>query len=195
MTAIVDAIVLAAGSATRFGSDKRLHRIDGVSMLQRSISSVHHAARKIRVVLKSADAGQLPMLLGQFATDPRVIPLLLENPSLGMGSNLAAAVAQLSVETDVALVMLADMPYLKATTVTTLVAAAGADRIVVPVCAVHGDVRRGHPVLFGRAFFPALRELCGDNGARHILQQQAQHCLPVTVDDEGILRDVDLPGE
>lgn len=194
MTAIdivVDAIVLAAGSATRFGSDKRLHEIDGESLLQRSIDSIIQITRKVFVVLKAGDAQQLPLLLGKFAQDARVIPLLLENPERGMGNNLAVAVAHLPTETDVALVMLADMPYIQPATIQTLVDAAKVNRILVPVCDVNGDAQHGHPVLFGRAFFPELCELRGDKGARHILQQNEADCLQVIVMDDGILRDVD----
>ena len=52
--------------------------------------------------------------------------------------------------------------------------------------------RRGHPVLFGAGWLPALRALSGDEGARAILQT-AQRLTLVAVEDPGVLLDVDRP--
>lgn len=160
-------------------------------MLQRSLSIIIHAVRSVFVVLKVCDAAELPLLLGKYADDSRVRPLLMEHPERGIGSNLASAVAQLPIDTDVAVVMLADMPFIKSATVQTLVAAGSAQRLVAPVIDVDGRVQRGHPVLFGRDFFEELRALRGDQGAREILQRHPEKYVPVAVEDSGVIRDID----
>ena len=187
----LDAIVLAAGASVRFGSDKRLFPVDGVPMLQRAIAAVIDSVAAVHVVLCDSDAGRLPSLLGEFQSDSRVQPLLLDQPGRGMGSNLARAVAALPAGSDGVLVMLADLPYLQAATAGVVVAAGQAGTIVVPVLGDGGQ--RGHPVLFARDFFPALRQLQGDSGARQLLQQHRGKVLEVVVQDEGILRDIDTP--
>ena len=53
--------------------------------------------------------------------------------------------------------------------------------------------RRGHPVLFGAAWFPALRGLSGDEGARTLLRDGSIGLKTVAVDDPGIHLDVDRP--
>ena len=51
--------------------------------------------------------------------------------------------------------------------------------------------RRGNPVLWGKAFFPELAALKGDQGGRQLLNDHtAAHHL-VAFDHPGFLRDVD----
>lgn len=186
---VIDAIVLAAGSSSRFGSDKRMHAVDGVPMLQRILETIAGAVRTVHVVLRDEDRYRVADLLGPFASDSRIRPVPLPEPELGMGSNLARAVAGLPEDCDAVLVMLADLPWLQASTVASVVAACQPSAIVVPVTQT---ARRGHPVLFGRAFFPALQQLSGDAGARGVLQQHAGAVVELPVQDEGVWRDVDV---
>ncbi|MCY1558621.1 molybdenum cofactor cytidylyltransferase [compost metagenome] len=81
------------------------------------------------------------------------------------------------------------MPWIAESSLRALVAKASAGRIVFPV---HHD-ERGHPVLFGRAFWPELQRLTGDEGARRVLRAHASAWVAVGVDDPGVLRDVDSP--
>ena len=185
----VDAVVLAAGASVRFGSDKRLFPVDGVPMLQRAIAAVIDSVAAVHVVLRDSDARQLPALLGAFLADSRVQALLLDQPGLGMGSNLARAVATLPAGCDGVLVMLADLPYLQAATASSVVAAGRVGSVVLPVLGEGGQ--RGHPVLFARAFFPRLQQLRGDSGARSILVEHSDALREVPVQDAGILRDMD----
>ena len=61
--------------------------------------------------------------------------------------------------------------------------------VVVPVY----NGQRGHPVGFARAFYPQLRALRGDAGARNVLINYAADVVEVPVPDPAILRDIDLP--
>ena len=81
------------------------------------------------------------------------------------------------------------MPWISPDTVQSLIARATAQRIVFPL--VQG--MRGHPVLFGRDFWPQLQQLTGDTGAKALLNEHPQACIAVPVDDPGVLRDVDTP--
>jgi xanthine/CO dehydrogenase XdhC/CoxF family maturation factor len=67
-----------------------------------------------------------------------------------------------------------------------------ADFTVQRTCANY-QVARGHPVLFGRQFWPQLQPLNGDAGAKTVLSAQPQACMAVAVDDPGVLWDVDTP--
>jgi molybdenum cofactor cytidylyltransferase len=55
---------------------------------------------------------------------------------------------------------------------------------------VHGG-RHGHPVIFKRPVFQALRTADPEVGAKAILRAHAMD--DVEVDDPGVLRDVDTP--
>lgn len=189
----IDAILLAAGNSSRFGSDKRLFPIGGVPMLQHALATIIDAVHSVTVVMKQNDQDVLSLLLGKYFTDTRVYPLLLNNPEAGMGSNLAQAVAHLPEKADGVLVMLADMPYVQSNTVSAVVKAGKADGVVVPVFIDSaGKENRGHPVLFSRRFFSELALLTGDTGARSLLQHHAQSVVFLQVSDSGILRDIDF---
>ena len=194
----IDAILLAAGSSLRFGTDKRFFLIDDVPMLQHAIAAIIDAVDSVTVVLKRSDSDVLRLLLGDFFTDKRVISLWLDNPAAGMGTNLAHAIKSLPAVCDGVLVMLADMPYVQSQTVKAVVNAFEDDKIVAPVF-IGGDgvddgaEKQGHPVLFSRQFFPELEQLSGDSGARSVLQRHIQSVIFLPTSDSGILRDLDFP--
>ncbi|WP_194719561.1 NTP transferase domain-containing protein [Pseudomonas typographi] len=110
--------------------------------------------------------------------------LVLESP--GLGDSLAAGVRERS-QADGWLVLLGDMPRLRAATVAAVAGAMAPATIAVAT----GPQGFGHPVGFGRAWGGVLAGLCGDQGARRLFR--ADVLVPVPVSDEGIYLDVDVP--
>ena len=53
----------------------------------------------------------------------------------------------------------------------------------------HGQA--GHPVLWGRRFFSAMRLVEGDQGAKALFQEFSDYVCDVPVSDPGVLRDID----
>lgn len=179
------ALVLAAGQGRRFGSDKRLARLpSGQTLLAATLARVLEAFDEVHVVLRVGDD---PQVLG---VDPRVSIVRAENAGDGMGSSLAAGIAGLvHCGADAVAVVLGDMPWVAAATLRQLSANARPEQIVVPV----HQGQRGHPVLFGRAFWPALMTVDGDQGGRQVILDHQERCIRIAVVDEGVLRDVDRP--
>ncbi|HIE0353030.1 TPA: nucleotidyltransferase family protein [Pseudomonas aeruginosa] len=178
-------LVLAAGQGRRFGSDKRLARLaDGTTLLAASVARAREAFAEVRVVVR---AGETPASLGLPAQQRLVHSL---DASLGMGHSLAAGVAAARNSPARAIaVLLGDMPWIAADTLERLAAMATPEAIVFPLY----DGQRGHPVLFGRAFWDALAQLDGDQGARRVLLAHRPAWREVPCDDPGVLRDVDTP--
>jgi molybdenum cofactor cytidylyltransferase len=54
---------------------------------------------------------------------------------------------------------------------------------------------RGHPVGFSAAHRDALMTLSGDEGARSLVAHGGVELVRIDVDDPGVLRDVDAPGD
>ena len=111
-------------------------------------------------------------------------------PSAGLGASLACGVAALPDALDGVLVLLGDMPRVRAATCRALLDAFERAPPTAALAPVHVGTR-GHPVLFGVAHRPALAALTGDVGARRVLA--AADVVPIAVDDPGILLDVDTP--
>lgn len=182
----VGVLLLAAGCSRRFGSDKRLAPLpSGGSLLFAAVAAIQHSGLPLRVCLRPGDE-QLRERLGADS-----VPVLFcEHAAQGMGATLADAVAQLAGWEGL-LVALGDMPAIRPETFCQVAAALTSDLIVTPTFA--GEP--GHPVGFGRAFFPALVRLQGDCGARDLVRRAGSRRLCLPLADPGILRDVDYPAD
>ncbi|MFC0266452.1 nucleotidyltransferase family protein [Kushneria aurantia] len=183
----VAALVLAAGHGRRFGSDKRRARLtDGRTLLRATLDSLAPCFATPLVVLRAEDDDAALELPGS-AKRLHVAP-----DAAGMGDSLATGVKALLHDAPhyrALAVVLGDMPAVREETLRRLCTAASAENIVRPARAG----RCGHPVLFGRHWWPELAELGGDEGARALLQRHAAQLVEVAVDDDGIHRDVDTP--
>jgi molybdenum cofactor cytidylyltransferase len=174
-------------------ADKLLARVDGVPIARRALEALAAGCDAVVAVVRPEASEALRAALA----GARLVECA--DADLGMGHSLAAAARAAADErADIVLAMPADLPWLSPQTVVAIARAArgcgahpgdaSASRIVAPVLA---DGRRGHPVAFGRAYLAALGRLTGDRGAQTLLE--AGPIRRVTVDDAGILRDVDTP--
>ncbi len=180
----VGILLLAAGRGRRFGSDKRQALLNsGESLILAAITRLQETGLPFIVCLAPGDA-VLRDNLRALGIDSMSCP----NAARGMGATLADAVQQLP-PWDGVLIALADMPVIRADTFQVVAANLGPADIHQP----SHQGRRGHPVGFGRDFFPALARLDGDTGARHVLTAHPEHVQEIEVDDSGIYTDVDTP--
>jgi molybdenum cofactor cytidylyltransferase len=106
----------------------------------------------------------------------------------GMAASLKTAIAAVPDPCAGVLVCLGDMPTVRPDTLDGLIAAfTAAVTAIVPTW----QGTRGNPVLLGRALFPLIAALAGDQGARRLLGGPG--ILELPVDDPGILQDFDSP--
>lgn len=184
----VVAILLAAGSATRFGSDKLLHRLPHdvpiAAQSARHLKSVF-AGRILAVV--RPDSARLQEILEQEGC--QVVEC--ENAAQGMGESLACAV-RAAGPADGYVVALADMPFIRA---SSIAAVREALERGAPLAAPYFRARRGHPVGISARFRDELAALRGDEGARHIVSRYESEIVKIPVGDPAVLRDIDTPGD
>lgn len=179
-------LVLAAGYGRRFGSDKRLHTLDGGRpMLRMTLENAIASGSPCRVCVRDGDTGIAQLLQGLAV---EVLPCT--NSVEGMGATLADGVAACE-DWDALLVALGDMPWVRPDTYASLLSALDSNAIVQPVF----QRKTGNPVGFGRRFYSLLRALYGDEGGRQVLRDYPDQVRPVPVDDPGIHRDLDAPPE
>jgi molybdenum cofactor cytidylyltransferase len=198
VAARVVGLLLAAGRGRRFAaaagapSEKLLATVQGAPVARRALEALAAGCDAVVAVVRP-DA---PAALRAALSGARIIEC--DDADLGMGHSLAAAARVAKADgAEAVLVMPADLPWLAPATVSRIAALALEDeegtrtqRIVVPALP---DGRRGHPVAFGGAHLPALARLSGEGGARALLE--AYPVRVATVDDAGILRDVDTPDD
>ncbi len=105
---------------------------------------------------------------------------------------LGTGIAQLSEDIDGAFIALGDMPRIRPAHIEALAGAfdpAGGRAICVPTW----ERRRGNPVLFARRYFPEMRVIEGDTGARALLEKHTAAVCHVPMPDRGVTLDVDTP--
>lgn len=176
-------IVLAAGRATRFGSDKLLHPLaDGTPMALASAYALRAVVPRTIAVI-APNNRRLAALFAAHGIETAIA----EDADSGMGASLAAGVAATADATGW-LVALGDMPYIQPHTVGRV---ANMLRAGARLAAPRYDGRRGHPVGFSAWFRDELLRLHGDQGARAILQRHAPELVLVECGDPGVLLDID----
>lgn len=84
-----------------------------------------------------------------------------------------------------------DVPLVTPAVVAALLSSFAATSAPI-VRAVHGG-RHGHPVIFGRSVFDALRHADPSLGAKAVLRAHEDRILDVEVHDSAVLTDFDVP--
>ena len=185
----VAAVLLAAGRSTRMGEvNKLLAEVDGVPMVRRVAETVRAAALDPVIVVLGHEADAVRAALDG-------VPVrLVENPAYmeGMGTSVARGIEAIGDPVEGAMVVLGDMPWIDARDLDALLDAFAADE-GRGICAPVVDRKRGNPVLWAARYFPELRLLDGDVGARHLLARYEEDLVEVAVEGRGVLRDVDTP--
>ena len=185
MKAIVG-LLLAAGSAKRFGSDKLRHELPhGVAM---AVQAARHLHSEIQTVFAVVKPDPDPDLSNQLRKEGCVV-VVCDNAADGMGASLACA-ARAAGEAAGYLVALADMPFIRRSSIAAVrdALAGGA-----PLAAPYWRGRRGHPVGIAGKFFEDLLALHGDEGAKKLLAANEKLIVKVPLGDPGVIRDIDTP--
>jgi molybdenum cofactor cytidylyltransferase len=183
----VAALVLAAGRSNRMGgANKLLQEVDGQPLLLHAVDAAEGSQARPVVVVTGHARDAVAGLLRHRAI------VQAHNPAhdSGMASSLRTGLSALPEDVDGVVVLLGDMPAVTAKTVDRLIAAFDPTAGAGIVAAAH-DGRRGNPVLLARRFFPEIREIEGDQGAKPILQAYPEQLRLVETDDA--FTDLDTP--
>jgi len=180
----ISAILLAAGSGSRFGGGKLLAKLpDGTPIGIASWRNLARAVSRCVVVVRAGDSVLHDMLTSEGA---QVVEC--GDADLGMSRSLIAGILAAG-EVDGWVIALGDMPYIKPETITKVAGAIGAEALVV-LPTYHG--KRGHPVAISARLRDELLEVRGDEGARAVIKRHTDDSLLIPCDDDpGILRDID----
>lgn len=184
----IAAIVLAAGTSSRMGSNKLLADLGGAPLIRRTVEAVASWLLKEIIVVTGHEADKVAGALE--GTDTTRVHNA--NYAQGLSTSLRRGLDALSKETEAVLVCLGDMPLVEVETVQRLIAAfdhANHHTICVPV---HKNTR-GNPVLWGRGHFAAMAALKGDRGAKGLMKQLNHEVVEIETVSAGILMDADTP--
>lgn len=157
-------LLLAAGAGRRMGTPKALVELEGEPLVRRALRVLVEGGCRPVVTVVGAAADTVRAVL-----PPDVTVVEAAHWAEGMGASLRtglAAVARLDPVPPAVVILLVDLPGVTSAAVARLATAAHPD--TVARATYHG--RPGHPVLIGRAHWPAVvAGARGDTGARDYL--------------------------
>lgn len=174
------AVVLAAGRARRFGSDKLSALLDGEPLLFHAIRAARAAPVQRVIVIARPELD-----IGTWNDAPQVHAVRLCSP--GLSASLKAGITA-ARGADGAFVFLGDMPAVPHGEAAHLAQLLGQSYAALP----RHEGRPGHPVLLSARAFSDIERLTGDEGAGRLLRTRkdvAFHDCP----DPAIHFDVDRP--
>ncbi|MEM9288010.1 MAG: nucleotidyltransferase family protein [Pseudomonadota bacterium] len=181
---MICAIVLAGGLSRRMGPDNKLAQdVAGKPLLDWAISAATHCKAETTIIV-----------YGNWRppTDDSITLVHAPDAQNGQSRSLAAGLIHADeIGAHAAIVLLGDMPLIRARDIDTILDAATSqpDAIMRPSY----DGTPGHPVYWPKWTFPNLIALHGDEGAKPFLKAHRQDVQVLDWADDTVTFDVDTP--
>lgn len=184
-------LVLSAGYSRRMGSAKALLRLGGETFLDRLIAALSSSCSPVLVVLgHEASEIRAGLRLAEQAS-------FVINPdySLGQLSSLQCGLSSVPADAEGVIFTPVDYQGVRESTIAKIAERfrkrSEHELFVIP----RSGGRHGHPVCCASGVIPEFLALSPDGQAREVVRRHREHTCYVDVDDPGILKDADDPGE
>lgn len=196
----ITAIVLAAGESRRMGRSKLDLPWGETTIIGKVVSTLLSGGTDDVLVVTGGNREEVAAALNQL--DPSLPVRAVDNREYSVGDmthSLQVGLSRLGPEVGAVLVALGDQPQIQAGVVASVLAAYEPARLAEPggraLIAPSYQMRRGHPWLVSRDFWPGILNLAPHETLRDFLRQHASEILYINVDSPGILQDLDTPDE
>ena len=171
----IGCLVMAAGNASRFGSNKLAAKVDGKMLIEHALETVpREEFARVTVVTQYDEVLVLAMRFG-FTVLVNPFPEWGASHTVRLGTEAMA-------DCDAILYQVADQPLLQPNSVCAV-----AERWLREpdtICgAAHNGVR-GNPCIFPKAFFPELLALTGDTGGSRVIRRHEDRLRLVEIPPE-----------
>ena len=188
----VGCVLLAAGAGKRFGGEKLLYEVDGVSLIARALALFAGAPFSARVCVVRTGAERISALANAAGFHAAVNP----DADRGVGTSVSAgtlAALERRPDLDGILYAVGDQPYLTRASVTRLLEAFEREPDKIVSLSYGGE--RGNPAVFPRAFFAELAALGEDVGGGAVIRRHPEMLRLVEADAAKELADLDVRPE
>ena len=192
-------VLAGAGFSKRFGKDKRVTELGRNTLAGTTINLYQMAFERLRIVIRPDD--ELEKLAPSFRAREQDEVIRFEKAELGMGHTIARGFSSLAW--DFGFLGFLDMPFIQQETLEELKRVAISEKpkilrpVLTPELKTTAEAEKrpdvGHPVGFSKDLFPLLGSIQGDVGAKAIISGQEKDVKNISVDDYGIVMDVDSP--
>jgi molybdenum cofactor cytidylyltransferase len=189
---MIAGVILAAGRSTRMGRPKALLIAPGgLTFVARLVDTLFAGGVDAPFVVGRSDDEALRTEVESLDSRARWI----ENPDADVGGQLSSLLTGLRKADRpgirALMVVPVDAPMITVATVARLIEVVNVTG--APIVRPRYQGRNGHPVVFSRAVFDALRRADPAVGAKAVLRDYQRAIVNVDVDDAGVAGDVDTP--
>jgi molybdenum cofactor cytidylyltransferase len=179
----IGCVVMAAGNARRYGSNKLSAQFRGKSLIHRALEAIPaDLFAKIVVVTQYPEVAALAEAF-QFTA------VYNHRPAAGVSHTVSLGLAQLR-DCDGAMFLVADQPMLRQESISALIALWLEHPQKIAALAHHGV--RGNPCIFPAAYYPELLHLEGDRGGSSVICRHEEDLLLLEAGAQELL-DIDTP--
>lgn len=183
---MITVLIPAAGASSRMrGRDKLLEEIEGQALLRRQVRRALATGCPVIVCLSAERPARRAVVQD---LDLQVIEV--PDPEAGMSASLRAGMAGIDADATGVMVLPADMPELESAHLLKLMQWF-ADEPTGIWRATDEAGTPGHPVVFPRQMFPALRHLPDGEGARALVAEHEVRLCPLP--GQAAVTDLDTP--
>ena len=170
----IGCLIMAAGNASRFGSNKLAAKVDGKMLIEHALETVPREEFARVTVVTQYD--EVLVLARRFGFTVLVNPF----PEWG-ASHTVRLGTEAMADCDAILYQVADQPLLQAGTVRRIVDAWQEHPNCITAAAHNG--KRGNPCLFPSRFFPELCALEADRGGSSVIRRHEDALLLVEAEE------------
>jgi molybdenum cofactor cytidylyltransferase len=184
----VTGIVLAAGTASRFGRTKQTIEVGGKPLAQHALEALVEAGVEDIVVVLGHDAEAVRRSL---AVPARALVVVNDRYEEGLSTSLAAGLSAADPASEAAVVLPADQPGIRPDHLRAVLETFRTTRARI----VRLRFRDAPgPSLLARDVWSDATRLTGDRGASQLIERHPDWVVEVTVDEDAP-PDVDTPGD
>ncbi len=182
---ILAAVVPAAGLSRRMGREKILLPFGRSTVLETILETLALAGITETVTVLRPD---LPRA-AERATRAGARVVFNARPEEEMLVSIRLGLEAVPPGADAIFIWPADHPAVSRDTIGLLARRADPSKVLVPCY----RSRRGHPALIGRDLIEAIAEIPPQEGLRHLWRMKPEALLEVSVEDPGVVQNIDTP--
>lgn len=176
-------VILAAGSSSRLGRPKQLLTLQGKTLLQKSIEAALEVSQNVVVVL-----GANTQLIHPTISHYPIKITLNKNWENGMSSSIQTGMSIIDDKNyEAVLIMLCDQPFVEAPLLKKMIDTFRQNEAAILASSYESKI--GVPAIFSINFFPKLRQLSGQQGAKFLIRNNLEQTQKFTF-EKGII-DID----
>ncbi len=189
------AIVLAAGTASRFGRLKQIEPVAETCLLGIIVRNalMCEGIEKVILVL-GAQSDTVKRALGEIAGHEKLTIVVNGEYSKGLSTSLHAGLRKAQADNcDAVTFLLGDMPLIDTGLLESVIARYRSSSC--KLCYVKTDGRAGHPIIARKDLFGEFLKVRGDIGGREVVRENIELALGVEVGDSDRDHQLDINDE